>query len=212
MFTKAFHWSVSYSRWIQSITIHSVSLRSILIIFSRVCLGLPSCLSPCSFPTIIQYTSLCAIKHVEASIDGCKINIVAYRSVAKQWLYERLPLLCNTRNIHARHNRRTTVFMQRRGNHASTTIQLLLETAFSTRSVQSSYLEDNWGDPVSCQFSVESWVLHGRLKDTTWSREAEESPLLEAVARERLSWCCGDLRIVEINDSVVNACSSESCV
>jgi hypothetical protein len=28
------------------------------------------------------------------------------------------------------------------------TIELLLETAFSTRSVQSGYKEDNWGEPV----------------------------------------------------------------
>jgi hypothetical protein len=52
------------------------------------------------------------------------------------------------------------------------------------------------------------------------STEAEESPLLEAVARERLvkiagckrfSGCCGDLLIVEISDSAVITCSSESC-
>jgi hypothetical protein len=34
-----------------------------------------------------------------------------------------------------------------------TTIELLLETVFSTRSVQSGYKEDNWGDPVSCQLT-----------------------------------------------------------
>jgi hypothetical protein len=54
------------------------------------------------------------------------------------------------------------------------------------------------------------------------AREAEESPLLEAVARgrllktqqigKRLTGCCGDLSIVEISDSVVITCSSEWCV
>jgi hypothetical protein len=39
--------------------------------------------------------------------------------------------------------------MQWRGNHASTTIQLLLETVFSTQPVQNGYKEDNWGDRVS---------------------------------------------------------------
>jgi hypothetical protein len=49
-------------------------------------------------------------------------------------------------------------------------------------------------------------------------RKAEESPLLEAVARKRLmksqqagkrhSGCCGDLKIVEINESAVITCSS----
>jgi Ser-tRNA(Ala) deacylase AlaX len=56
------------------------------------------------------------------------------------------------------------------------------------------------------------------VKKELRAREAEEPPLLEAVARERLvktvgwkrlSGCCGDLRIVEISDSAVIACSSE---
>jgi hypothetical protein len=55
---------------------------------------------------------------------------------------------------------------------------------FSTWSVPRSYLEDNWGDPVSCQLRVE--FLTGGCKDRTLTREAEESPLLKAVARERL--------------------------
>jgi hypothetical protein len=46
-------------------------------------------------------------------------------------------------------NETITVAMQRRGKHASTRIKLLLETVFSTRSLQRSYLEDNWGHPVS---------------------------------------------------------------
>jgi hypothetical protein len=33
---------------------------------------------------------------------------------------------------------------------------LLLETVFFSQSVQRGYKEDNWGDPVSCQLSVES--------------------------------------------------------
>jgi hypothetical protein len=60
----------------------------------------------------------------------------------------------------------------------------------------------------------------GGCEDRTLARVAEESPLLEAVARERLvktGWkrprgCCCDLLIVEISDGVVSACSSESCV
>jgi hypothetical protein len=34
------------------------------------------------------------------------------------------------------------------GKHASTTIELLLETVFSIRSFQSGYKEDNWGSVV----------------------------------------------------------------
>jgi hypothetical protein len=39
--------------------------------------------------------------------------------------------------------------IQRRNKHVSTTIELLSETVFSTRSVQSGYKEDNLGDLVS---------------------------------------------------------------
>jgi hypothetical protein len=42
------------------------------------------------------------------------------------------------------------------------TIELLLETVFSTRSVQYGYKEDNWGDPVSS--SVGSCQLKVRLR------------------------------------------------
>jgi hypothetical protein len=70
-------------------------------------------------------------------------------------------------------NETTAVTMQRFGKHASTTIELLLETVlckplldscnswtttmgtgmFSVWSVPRSNLEDNWGDPVSWELS-----------------------------------------------------------
>jgi len=40
VFTRAHHWSVSWARWIQSTTSHSISLRSIVILFSHFHLGL----------------------------------------------------------------------------------------------------------------------------------------------------------------------------
>jgi hypothetical protein len=42
-----------------------------------------------------------------------------------------------------------TVSKQRIGKHASITTELLLETVFYIRSVQSLYKEENWGNPVS---------------------------------------------------------------
>jgi hypothetical protein len=71
-------------------------------------------------------------------------------------------------------NETTTVAMQRRGKHSYTTVDILLETMlcnpllgscnswtttmearmFSTMSVPRSYLEDNWGDQVSCQLKA----------------------------------------------------------
>jgi hypothetical protein len=57
----------------------------------------------------------------------------------------------------------------------------------------------------------------GGCEDRTCAREAEESPLLEAVARERpvktqqagktLNGRCGDLWIVEISGDALIACS-----
>jgi hypothetical protein len=63
----------------------------------------------------------------------------------------------------------------------------------------------------------------GICEERSCRREAAESPLPEAVARERLvkttrqaSWmfsgCCGNLWIVEISDDTVTACTSKSCV
>jgi hypothetical protein len=49
--------------------------------------------------------------------------------------------------------------MQHIGKHVPSatnthkTIELLLKTMFSSRSVQRSYLEDNWGNPVSWDLS-----------------------------------------------------------
>jgi hypothetical protein len=85
------------------------------------------------------------------------------------------------------------VAMQRRGKHAST-IELLLETVFYARSVQRSYLEENWGHPVSCQLrnefrkrdreemaQVRCGVITSGQRVTT---EAEESPLLRFITRK----------------------------
>jgi hypothetical protein len=78
------------------------------------------------------------------------------------------------------------------------------------------------------ELTVDSWQLtEVQLRDisrtvTMWAREAKESQLLEAVARQRLlkaqqagkklSWCCGDLWIVEISSGAVSTCSSEWCI
>jgi hypothetical protein len=72
---------------------------------------------------------------------------------------------------------------------------LLLETVFSTRSVQRGYKEDNWGEPVSEELSS------ARQAEKRWrcsslaayspdsndvSTEAEESLLLGDVTKQRL--------------------------
>jgi hypothetical protein len=57
MFTRAFHWSLSWARSTQLTPSHPISLRYILILFTHLHLGLPSGLFPSEFPTNILYTS-----------------------------------------------------------------------------------------------------------------------------------------------------------
>jgi hypothetical protein len=46
-------------------------------------------------------------------------------------------------------NETTEIALERHDKHASTTIELLLETVFYTQSVQSGYKEADWEDPDS---------------------------------------------------------------
>jgi hypothetical protein len=52
------HWSLSWARSIQSISSHTLSLTSILIFSTHLCLGLPSGLFPSSFHTNTLYAFL----------------------------------------------------------------------------------------------------------------------------------------------------------
>jgi hypothetical protein len=57
-FTRALHLSLSWSRPIQSTSPHPDSKRSILILSTYLCLGLPSGLFPSGFPTNNLYALL----------------------------------------------------------------------------------------------------------------------------------------------------------
>jgi hypothetical protein len=56
-----------------------------------------------------------------------------------------------------------TISRQRIGKHVPattnthTTIELLLETVFSTPSAQNGYKEENWGVPVVSSLLISSW-------------------------------------------------------
>jgi hypothetical protein len=53
VFTRALHWSLSWTKSIQSIPPHPICLRSILILTSHLCLGLHNGLFPSDFPAKI---------------------------------------------------------------------------------------------------------------------------------------------------------------
>jgi hypothetical protein len=125
-----------------------------------------------------------------------------YRPVTKGWLCKQLPLL---------------------GNDSVNTFPLLGSTLLIMQ--QLNYTVETWCFyVVSASGQSYNQIVQfctGRCEERTWPREAEESPLLEAVARERLvktqqagrrlSGCCGDLWIVGIGDGSVIACSTKSC-
>jgi hypothetical protein len=58
VFTRALHWSLSWTRSIHSIPPRSTSLRSILLLPTHLHLGISSGLFPSGFPTSILYAFL----------------------------------------------------------------------------------------------------------------------------------------------------------
>jgi hypothetical protein len=63
---------------------------------------------------------------------------------------------CSVYNRRIYYDVMQSISRQRTGKHVPAAtikhiiIELLFETVLSARSVQSGYLEDNWGDPLSC--------------------------------------------------------------
>jgi uncharacterized protein (DUF1501 family) len=93
------------------------------------------------------YSGCCTVNISQGTIHPCalpSVHIVACGPVAGQRLGKHVPTATNRR----------------------TTIEVLLETGVSTRSVPRSYKEDNWGDHVSSVWkSVKRGLEHVKLKN-----------------------------------------------
>jgi len=68
VFTKAYHWPLPWTRWIQSTTFHPISLRSIIILFSYLHLRLPSGPFISGFPTKILYAFFISQMRAKCSV------------------------------------------------------------------------------------------------------------------------------------------------
>ena len=75
-FTSARHLSLSRASSIQSISTHSTSWRSILILSSYLRLGLPSGLFPSGFPTETLYTPIFSLIHATCSADLILLDFI----------------------------------------------------------------------------------------------------------------------------------------
>jgi len=94
VFTSAHHLSLSWASSIQSMPPHPNSCRSILILSSLLCLGLPSRLFPSGFPTKTLYTSL--FYHISAT---CPAHLILLDFITRTILGEEYtslpPSLCS---------------------------------------------------------------------------------------------------------------------
>jgi hypothetical protein len=135
------------------------------------------------------------------STENLMKHIVAYRPVAKQWLCKQRPFLgSGSVNTFPLLGRRFLIMQQLDYNNG--------RTVFSMWSMPRCYNWEVWSVVSLVEFFT------GGCEERTWVREAEESPLLEAIAREWLvktqqagkwlSRCCGDLWIVEISGGNCN--------
>ena len=101
-FTSALHLSVSWARSIKSVPLHPTSWRSILILFSYLCLGLPCILFPSGFPTKTIYKSLLSSIRATCPAHAIHIDLITrtilgeeYRSLSSSFcsfLHSPVPL------------------------------------------------------------------------------------------------------------------------
>jgi hypothetical protein len=88
VFTRAYNWSLSFARCIQSTPSHPISLRVTLILSFHLCLCFQSGLFPSGFPTKILYTFFMSQMHAtypDHLILLDMINLMILGEVYKLW-------------------------------------------------------------------------------------------------------------------------------
>jgi hypothetical protein len=102
-------------------------------------------------------------------------------------LCKQRPLLCNARNIHSPNNRMglCNTFLSNGSLNTSTTMRILLDTAFSIRSEQSGCKEDfSWESAVKLRSS--KWAVSRELGRWIW--ELRCGVLTSGQRRDHGSW------------------------
>jgi hypothetical protein len=86
------HKSPPWARSIHSIPPHPISLRSILILFTHLCLGLPSGLFPFGFPTNILYALLFALSHATCPTQLILLDLIMLYILGEKYEFWSSPL------------------------------------------------------------------------------------------------------------------------
>jgi hypothetical protein len=92
IFTTDHHWSLSWARWIQCISSHPVSQRSILILTSPLGIGFHSWLFPSGYPTKTSHASF--ISPIRATCSAQPILLASVTVIMKLRTNSKDAIMC----------------------------------------------------------------------------------------------------------------------